>query len=149
MPMMWNLPKQCCLWYLHGRILSVLKCLTSCFENFSKKKYRREGTMLRLVKDTSIWIPTYHSHFNSIVTPCMQSKKTVGSHFFDWIHQNESDCILKSFNEESLAPQNSRVKSKSNNRTKNQSFIQIFGLLWSFLCINWNQIPKPNNQNPK
>ena len=24
-----------------------------------------------------------------------------------------------------------------------------FALKWPFLCINWNQIPKPNNQNPK
>ena len=30
-----------------------------------------------------------------------------------------------------------------------EQYWQLLKVLWSFLCINWNQILKPNNQNPK
>ena len=34
-------------------------------------------------------------------------------------------------------------------REKQTLCFQKIGIIWPFLCINWNQIQKPNNQNPK
>ena len=44
------------------------------------------------------------------------------------------------------AVQNSSLEKWSKSLIKCQYFLVNY---WPFLCINWNQILKPNNQNPK